>query len=269
MKKMKLAAALLSCMAACVPMIHPFTAVHASAINLHDEAFMTDEEKEIKKYCDIIVNLVNNERTSRGLSELATFPLLNEVTCLRAEELSQSFAHVRPNGSMCFSAMKEAGISYKGAAENIAAGRPEPSSAMEQWMNSEGHRANILDPVKTHIGIGYYYKDDSIFGYHWSMFLITAVDGKQPHVFDGQYIPERAFGDPDGNDEINAGDATLILHYAASRAAGLDIQAPTGFTNAADLNHDGSVDAVDASAILEYTAVKGAGSACELSDFIW
>ncbi|MBE6875817.1 MAG: hypothetical protein E7496_03695 [Ruminococcus sp.] len=268
MEKMKLAAALLSCVMACAPLMH-LTAVHASAINLHDEAFMTDEEKQIKEYCDTVINLVNNERTSRGLSELATFPLLNEVTCLRAEELSQSFAHVRPNGSMCFSAMKEVGITYRGAAENIAAGRPEPSSAMEQWMNSDGHRANILDPNKTHIGIGYYYKEDSIFGYHWSMFLITSVDGGQPHIFDGQYIPERDFGDPDGNKEINAGDAKVILHYAASHAAGLDIEAPTGFLDAADLNHDGSVDAVDASAILEYTAVKGTGVTCELSDFIW
>ena len=79
MKKMKLAAALLSCVMACVPLMHNFAAIHTSAVNLHDEASMTDEEKQIKKYCDTVINLVNNERTSRGLSELATFPLLNEV----------------------------------------------------------------------------------------------------------------------------------------------------------------------------------------------
>ncbi|MBR0484792.1 MAG: hypothetical protein IJJ69_08470 [Oscillospiraceae bacterium] len=269
MKKIKLAAGLLACIMTCSPLMHQAAAMNASAINLHDEATMTEEEKQIKEYCDTIINLVNNERTSCGLSELATFPLLNEVTCLRAEELVQSFGHMRPDGSMCFSAMKQAGITYKGAAENIAAGRPEPSSAMEQWMNSEGHRNNILDPNKTHIGIGYCYDEDSVFGYHWSMFLITSLDGGQPHVFDGQYIPSRDFGDPDGNQEINAADAKLILHYSASRAAGLEIQAPTGFLDAADLNHDGSVDAVDASAILEYSAVRGTGVACKLSDFVW
>ncbi len=267
MKKTKLAAGLLAFVIACLPMIN--SAVSASAVNLHDEAFMTEEEKQIKEYCDIIINLSNNERCALGLSELATFPLLNEVTCLRATELAQVFDHVRPDGTTCFTALKDANIFYRGGGENIAAGRPEPSSAMSQWLSSPKHKANILTSNRTHIGIGYYYQEGSTFEYYWSMFLIKAEDGNGPVVFDGQYIPTRSYGDADGDHDINSADARFILRYAASRAAGVNFIPPTGFLEAADINKDGDVNAWDAASIMEYSAAKGAGTAGQLSDYIW
>jgi len=267
MKKNRLVSGVLACCMAVFPVLH--TAVSASAVNLHDSALMTDEEKMIKNYCDIAVNLVNNERVfERGLPELTTFPQLNELTCIRAQELDQDFSHYRPDGSICFSVIKQAGIKYSGVAENIAAGRIDPVSTVDQWMESKGHRENILSPVYTHVGIGYYHTPDTT--YYWSMFLISKTNGKEAAVFDGQYIPERWLGDPDGSHETNAADAKMILKYAASRAAGIDIDTPTGFLEAADVDQNGKVDAFDASAILEYSAAKGAGDTnIQISDFIW
>ena len=207
MKKKLLVSGLLACCMAVFPMLH--TAAAASAVNLHDSALMSDEEKMIKEYCDIAVNLVNNERVfERGLPEVATFPLLNEVTCIRAEELNQEFGHYRPDGSLCFSILKQEGIKYSGVAENIAAGRTDPVSTVDQWMNSKGHRDNIINPAYTHLGIGYYHAPDTT--YYWSMFLISSMKGKEAAVVDSQYIPERWLGDPDGSHETIAADAKWV-----------------------------------------------------------
>ncbi len=273
MKKFKLAAGLLACCMTILPIMR-YPACQASAVNLHDSALMTDEEIEIKKHIDAAVNLVNNERLSRGLSELATFPVLNELTCMRAEEISlkDMFQHYRPDGTVCFSILQNSELkltSYKVAAENIAAGNADAASTIEQFMNSKGHRENILKEKVTHIGIGYFHDPNSDFEYYWGMFLLGYRTGQDPTVFEGQYIPERQKGDPDGSGVINSADATLILNYAANKAAGLNFPAPTGFEEAADINGDGAVNAIDASAILEYSAAKGAGKNTPLSEFIW
>ena len=157
-KKNRLVAVLLAC---CATVCSFSTALQAGAVNLHDEATMTEEEKQIKELCDIVVSSVNAERAKEGLSELATFPLLNELACIRAEEISPSpskqyFTHTRPDGSNCFSLLKaeKDNFKYSTSGENIAAGRADPVSTVQQWMNSQGHRDNILNDKFTHIGIG-------------------------------------------------------------------------------------------------------------------
>ena len=75
---------------------------------------------------------------------------------MRAKETEVSFSHTRPNGSSFSSALKEQGVSYQGAGENIAWGQKSPEAVMQGWMNSDGHRANILNEKFTKIGVGYY-----------------------------------------------------------------------------------------------------------------
>lgn len=271
-KKNRLAAVLLACCATACSLV---STVQAGAVNLSDEATMTDQEKKIKEYCDIVVNCVNAERAKEGLSELATFPKLNELACVRAEEISMSpsetyFSHVRPDGSMAFSLLKSEGIRYSMTGENIAAGRADPVAVVDQWMNSKGHRDNILKDKYTHVGIGYYYAGpDSEYEYYWTMYLIGSYSGSEPAVFDTQYIPSRSLGDVDGSHTINAQDAKQILHYVASRAAGIREDVTSGFEDAADVNGDGVIDAIDASIILAYSAAAGASGSANLEDFIW
>ena len=118
-----------------------------------------------------VLDLVNAARAQNGKAPLTLNDSLSDVAQLRADEIVQSFSHTRPNGTSCFTALKEAGISYRTTGENIAAGQGSPASVMDSWMNSEGHRANILNGDFTSIGIGYV-KAGSGYGHYWvQMFL--------------------------------------------------------------------------------------------------
>lgn len=104
-----------------------------------------------------VVRLVNAERAKEGLSPLETFDTLDQAAAIRAVEIVTKFSHDRPDGSSCFTALNETGAN-RGAytyGENIAAGNATAAATVEQWMNSPGHRANILNPDFTHIGVGY------------------------------------------------------------------------------------------------------------------
>jgi uncharacterized protein YkwD len=99
---------------------------------------------------------VNKERAKEGLSALTTNNTITAAGNVRAKEIVQSFSHTRPNGSSPFTALKEAGISYQAAGENIAYGQKTPQEVVTGWMNSPGHRANIMNPNFGKVGIGVY-----------------------------------------------------------------------------------------------------------------
>ena len=107
-------------------------------------------------YAEQILKLVNEERKKAGVPELVMDDAVTEVANLRAKELVTLFSHTRPDGQDCFSAITEAGISYRGLGENIAYGYQTPEAVMKGWMNSEGHRENILYEAFDGIGVGYY-----------------------------------------------------------------------------------------------------------------
>ena len=78
------------------------------------------------------------------------------VNAERAKEIETSFSHTRPNGSSFSTVLTENGITFRGSGENIAWGQRTPEEVMNGWMNSEGHRANILNPKFKKIGVGFY-----------------------------------------------------------------------------------------------------------------
>ena len=104
---------------------------------------------------DRVIELVNQERTSRGLQPLLKHDGLMVAAAARAKELSQRYSHTRPNGSECFTILWHLGIDYGYAGENIAMGQRTPEIVMNDWMNSSGHRANILSENFDYIGVGY------------------------------------------------------------------------------------------------------------------
>ena len=106
-------------------------------------------------YAAQVVSLVNAERAKHGLSALTMDSSVTAAAQVRAGELYRSFSHTRPDGRSCFTALREAGASYSGAGENIAYGQRSPEAVMQAWMNSSGHRANILSNKYTKIGVGY------------------------------------------------------------------------------------------------------------------
>jgi len=116
-------------------------------------------ETEYNAYVLRIVELVNEARAEAGLKPVTLRADVTAVAQLRAKEIVTSFSHTRPNGSSCFTALSESGVSYRGAGENIAYGQRSPEEVMNGWMNSSGHRANILNASYTSIGVGYYQKN--------------------------------------------------------------------------------------------------------------
>lgn len=124
-------------------------------------------------YIQQIVDLVNAERTKAGLSPLVLDIQISNAAQVRAEEQYTLFSHTRPNGSAYRSVLDENGISYRGCGENVAYGFRNPQAVMQGWMDSEGHKANILHEKFTHIGIGYYVGPN---GYHYWSQLFTFQD---------------------------------------------------------------------------------------------
>lgn len=106
-------------------------------------------------YASQVVALVNAERAKYGLSALKADSRVQQAAQVRAAETVQSFSHTRPNGSSFSTALTEAGVSYTRSGENIAYGQSTPQQVVNAWMNSSGHRANILNESFTTIGVGY------------------------------------------------------------------------------------------------------------------
>ena len=97
---------------------------------------------------------VNAARAQNGLSALTLDANMNRAAAVRAAELAQSFSHTRPNGSRGLTALNEAGVSYRTAGENIASGQQTAQAVVSAWMNSSGHRANILSASFGRMGVG-------------------------------------------------------------------------------------------------------------------
>lgn len=109
-----------------------------------------------RQYIKRVVELVNAERAKVNLPALTMSEDLNKAAQIRAVETTKSFSHTRPNGKSFSSVLSENNISFRGAGENIAWGQKTPEAVVNAWMNSKGHRANILNKNYTSIGIGYH-----------------------------------------------------------------------------------------------------------------
>ncbi|MFZ3171198.1 MAG: CAP domain-containing protein [Carboxydocellales bacterium] len=104
-----------------------------------------------------VVDLVNIERGKAGLKPLVGDPLLGKGARAKSQDMADQgyFAHNSPKYGTPFEMMKSFGISYMTAGENIAAGQSTPEAVVAGWMNSPGHRANILNGNFGKIGVGY------------------------------------------------------------------------------------------------------------------
>lgn len=130
-----------------------------------EEPDAPEESGGVQEAAEAVTSLVNAARQDAGLSELELDADLCAAAQVRAQEIAQSFSHTRPDGSSCFTILEEFGVSYRAAGENIAMGQRTPEEVMDGWMNSSGHRANILNGTFTSIGVGYYV--DGAGAAHW------------------------------------------------------------------------------------------------------
>ncbi len=116
-----------------------------------------------------VVRLVNEIRAENGLKELTHNWELGRVARYKSEDMKDNryFSHTSPVYGTPFQMMKSFGISYKSAGENIARGQRSPAAVVDAWMNSSGHRANILNASFTEIGVGYVEG-----GHYWTQMFI-------------------------------------------------------------------------------------------------
>lgn len=119
-----------------------------------------ENENNISSISEIeqeVVRLVNLERQKEGLKPLTIDTELSKVARLKSEDMKNKmyFSHTSPTYGTPFDMLKQFNISYKSAGENIAKGQKTAQAVVDAWMNSEGHRKNILSSSFTHIGVGH------------------------------------------------------------------------------------------------------------------
>jgi uncharacterized YkwD family protein len=111
----------------------------------------------LSAYEQKVVELTNQERSKYGLAALKADTALSKVAREKSLDMSNNgyFSHTSPTYGSPFDMMKQFGISYQYAGENIAMGQRSPEEVVQAWMNSEGHRKNILNGNYNYIGVGY------------------------------------------------------------------------------------------------------------------
>ncbi|WP_077210854.1 SafA/ExsA family spore coat assembly protein [Bacillus dakarensis] len=104
-----------------------------------------------------VIQLTNQERAKYGLKPLRANWELSRVARYKSEDMRDRnyFSHTSPSYGSPFDMIRSFGLTYRSAAENIAAGQTTPQQVVQAWMNSEGHRRNILSASYTEIGVGY------------------------------------------------------------------------------------------------------------------
>ena len=126
------------------------------------------QDDKAAKFMDEVIRLTNVERAKEGLKPLTEMGSLNTAAQIRVHEIDDVFSHTRPNGTRCFTVMAEAGIDrYRIVGENLASGFSSPEKVVKAWMESPGHRANIMKPEFERIGVAY--KDND-----WVQLFFTA-----------------------------------------------------------------------------------------------
>ena len=112
---------------------------------------------QVTSYEQQVIDLVNEVRVKNGLKALSPNWELSRVARYKSQDMHDKkyFSHTSPTYGSPFDMIKNFGISYRAAAENIAKGQRTPQEVFQAWMNSSGHRQNILNGSYTQIGVGY------------------------------------------------------------------------------------------------------------------
>ena len=140
-------------------LIYPGQTIHIPTV---DHSVMNFEQE--------VIRLVNELRAQHRLKPLAHHWELSRVARYKSQDMKEHryFSHTSPVYGTPFQMIKSFGISYRSAGENIARGYSTPQAVVDGWMNSPGHRSNILNSAYTHIGVGYVAS-----GHYWTQMFIS------------------------------------------------------------------------------------------------
>lgn len=139
------------------PEIKPSTPDHTPEDNRQEEWKPAQPEE--------VLRLTNAEREKAGLSTLKSDPTLTEMAMLRARELEESYSHTRPSGESCKTVFGEYDTELRFYGENAAKGQKTPETVVAAWMDSPGHRENLLREQAGYLGVGVWQDENGIL--HW------------------------------------------------------------------------------------------------------
>jgi len=126
------------------------------------------------EHVDRVLELVNEARAEAGVHALTLDPALRGAAQIRAVECVGCFSHTRPDGSSYRTAITQAGVVAGYTGENVATGHDSPELVVSRWLQSEGHRKNILNANYTRIGIGLEKNTGNRYGgYSWAQLFAS------------------------------------------------------------------------------------------------
>ena len=225
--------------------ISDINAVSTEIILPQESVEAQSDEVDLTLYTVEVVKLVNQERAKEGLPELMMFPRLSKAANIRVDEITEKFSrtHERPDGRSSSTIITDLNIRWNAYGENIAYGYRSPQEVVRGWMNSDGHRKNILNSNFKYIGVGVTEKNGVLY---WTQEFLG--------VFPGEEYPEafyaKAFGDINSDGKIDSSDASLILKDYASVASNQGYVLSTSQRAKSDVTGDERMDSVDASVML-------------------
>ncbi|MFG6147131.1 CAP domain-containing protein [Halobacillus sp. B23F22_1] len=147
--------------------------------NIQDEQEDTSEssleDEDPSQFEKEVVELVNEERAKEDLDPLEMYGRLSDLARLKSQDMADNdyFDHTSPTYGSPFEMMDQYDFTYWSAGENIAAGQRSPEQVVEGWMNSPGHRENIMKEDFTHIGVGYVEESGDRYGTYWTQMFMT------------------------------------------------------------------------------------------------
>jgi serralysin len=144
-----------------------------------------------------VIELTNAERTQRGLNPLIFNPQLAVAAQVHSASMGRDdfLDHTNPiNGTIAATRVTQQGYDYQTVAENVAAGQSTPEQVVLEWMNSPSHRANILAPNVTEIGVGYHFEANDTgnvnFSHYWTQVFATPAPPAIPSIYPISPLPQ-------------------------------------------------------------------------------
>jgi len=237
---------------------------------------------DVDEFVEIASAEINAMRMENGLEPLQTAPLLQEMCQERANELKKSYAHNRVNGDAWYTILTDYGIDTNCfAGENIAAGYETPEDVVKGWMNSAGHRKNILNANYEYfaVGVSYYEDDPEYYFYYWDLILLSSDTG-----FENAYTPLASLPSTTSERTDLTEATTTTLQTTTQTTTQMTMQTTTAMSaipitttridtgtqphkyNYGDCNTDGVVDLLDAIFLGKYLAGQVAMTRIQLAN---
>lgn len=207
-------------------------------------------EMDVETAAETMAARFNEERAKLGLEPMYIVPYLNDLAAIRAQDITEVFDHVRPDGSGIDGLIDVDIVDYNRAAEVLARGSFNIDSVLDAWKKSALHWGYITRAEATHIGIAVYHDPDSEYKWYWAAIMVNmdrdSYLPEQRAPLEDAVVP-KYYGDLNGDGQIDSFDLVLLNKYLSKNVYFNEAQ-----EKAADILSDGVITSADASVLRKY-----------------